>query len=111
MKGRKIVKNYTFVYDERLTIEIPYLNTAWEELSIDEQKEILFRWEHIRATIPDQIKRLEIEVHALEKRLQIEDNQEQFIALSKRITELASQIIDLNLWFRTHEDITAKVHS
>lgn len=104
------MENYRFEYDERLTIEIPILYKAWEELSYDEQKEILYRWEHVRATIPDQIKLLEQEVHELEKKLQIEDNQENFLALSKRITELASQIIDLNLWFRTHEDITAKVH-
>lgn len=102
---------YYFKYNKRLGIEIPIFNISWEELNQDEQKQILYRWEHVRSGIPDRIKELETEIHKRELQLQIEDNFQTFCQLSEEIADMASKVIDLNLWFRTHEDITPeKVH-
>ena len=100
--------NYYFKYNERLDIHLPVFNKPWEELSEKEQQEVLYRWEQIRSLIPDRIKELENKIKQLEKHLQIEDDYQLFCQLSAEITELASRVIDLNLWFRTHEEITAK---
>lgn len=100
--------NFDFKYDERLDLHLPVLHKPWEELSEKEQEEVLYRWEQIRSQIPERIKALEKKIKQLETQLQTEDDYQIFCKLSERITELASRLIDLNVWFRTHEEITAK---
>lgn len=53
------MEKYTFEYNERLGIEIPIFNTKWEHFSQEEQHQIIYRWENVRAQIPDRIKELE----------------------------------------------------
>jgi hypothetical protein len=112
MKGRVLVRKYEFRYDERLEIEIPYMYADWEQFTQEEQYQIIYRWEKIRSQIPDRIKYLEKMIQERELKLQIEDDFQSFCQLSSEISDLASRIIDLNLWFRTQEEVTVgKVHS
>lgn len=106
------MKKYEFRYDERLGIETPYMYVDWEQFTQEEQYHIIYRWEKIRSHIPDRVKYLEKMIQERELKLQIEDDFQSFCQLSSEISDLASRIIDLNLWFRTQEEATAdKVHS
>lgn len=106
------MKQYEFKYNERLGIHIPLIYTDWNNISSTEQQQILYRWEQVRSQIPDQIKMFEDEINRRERQLQIEDDFEVFCRLSSEIADYASRVIDLNLWFRTHEEVTSdKVHS
>lgn len=106
------MEKYTFEYNERLGIDIPIFYTKWEHFSQDEQYQIIYRWETVRAQIPDRIKELEKMIHKRELQLQIEDDFSSFCQLSREISDLASRVIDLNLWFRTQEEATmGKAHN
>lgn len=106
------MEKYRFQYNDRLKIELPTFYVEWEELSTKEQYEVIRRWEQTRAQIPDLIKEFERMVQERELQLQIEDDNPTFIQLSKEITDYASRIIDLNLWFRTDEEVaSSKIHS
>jgi hypothetical protein len=106
------LRKFEFRYNERLGIEVPYMYTDWEQFTQEEQYQIIYHWEKIRSEIPDRIKHLEKMIHERELKLQIEDDFRSFCQLSGEISDLASRIIDLNLWFRTQEEVTAnKVHS
>jgi hypothetical protein len=106
------LQKYVFQYDKRLGIELPVFYSAWEELTQEEQYTVLYRWEKVRSQIPDRIKELEKMIHERELQLQIEDHFSTFCRLSGEISDFASRIIDLNLWFRTQEEVTSgKVHS
>ncbi|WP_025028312.1 hypothetical protein [Caldalkalibacillus mannanilyticus] len=105
-------KNVEFIYNERLGIELPTFNTDWELLTPEEQHQVIFKWETIRATIPDRIAALERMIAEREGQLQVEDNFPIFCRLSAEISDYASRVIDLNLWFRTQEEATStKVHN
>jgi len=105
------LKQVEFHYNERLGIELPIFYTQWENLTKEEQHHVIFRWEKIRSSIPDRIKELEIMIAERENKLQVEDHFQTFCQLSAEISDYASRIIDLNLWFRTQEEATSKVHS
>lgn len=112
LKGRSRLEKYTFEYNERLGIEVPILYTKWEQYSQEEQFHIIYRWEKVRSQIPDRIKELEKMIQQRELKLQVEDDFSSFCQLSREISDLASRVIDLNLWFRTQEEATMeKVHS
>jgi hypothetical protein len=112
LKGRVLLKKYDFKYNERLEINTPYMYVDWEQLTQEEQYQVIYRWEKVRSQIPDRIKYLEKMIQERELKLQIEDDFQSFCQLSKEISDLASRVIDLNLWFRTQEESTAdKVHS
>lgn len=112
MKGRIRLEKYTFEYNERLGIEIPIFNTKWEHFSQEEQHQIIYRWENVRAQIPDRIKELEKMIQKRELQLQVEDNFPSFCQLSREISDFASRVIDLNLLFRTQQEATmGKAHS
>jgi hypothetical protein len=112
MKGRVLLRKYEFRYNERLGIEVPYIYADWEQFTQEEQYQIIYRWEKVRSEIPDHIKYLEKMIHERELKLQIEDDFQFFCQLSAEISDLASRIIDLNLWFRTQEEVTtSKGHS
>jgi hypothetical protein len=112
-KGRIQVKRYEFLYNKRLGIELPVFHTPWEDLETEEQQKLLYKWEQVRAQIPDQVKYFEALIKERELKLQIEDDNETFCRLSMEIADYASRVIDLNLWFRTQEEVTSleKVHS
>ncbi|UQZ82827.1 hypothetical protein SK3146_01987 [Paenibacillus konkukensis] len=96
---------WTFLQDERLGIPLPHLEKEWEEYSDRERAEILLRWEEIRGTIPDQVKRLEKIIIRKQGQLDVEDNFKISCQLNSEIAELAGTINELHLWFRVNQDI------
>ncbi|MFS0554184.1 hypothetical protein [Brevibacillus sp. 179-C9.3 HS] len=101
---------YQFIRDERLGIRLPQLQLDWEDYSNTERADILLEWEEIRATIPDQIHRVEKVIIEKTKQMSEEDNFMRSCELNSEIHELASVINDLNIWFRVQQDHDTKVH-
>lgn len=102
----------SFVFDQRLGIKIPSLQVDWETLTRKEQQEIIHQWDILREAIPDRIKVLEEEIRVRQQKL---DKEEDFMAsctLNTEISDLASIINDLNLWYRVDQEISDdKPHS
>ncbi len=97
-----------FQYNERLGISIPILANEWSYYPLTERQTILHEWETIRGKIPDRIHELEAIINEKQSAL---DNEENFFIscqLNKEISELASIINDLWLWFRTTPDLHIK---
>lgn len=94
-----------FQYNQRLGISIPVLQGEWTDYTLEEQEMIMAEWECIRGTIPDRIQTLEA---AINKKQEEMNNEEQFSVscrLNTEISELASIINDLWLWFRTVPEV------
>ncbi|KAB7705905.1 hypothetical protein F9802_12615 [Bacillus aerolatus] len=90
-----------FQLNERLGIPLPHLEKEWSLYSATEQEELLHEWETIRGRIPDRIKELEFKINDRQARLDQEDDFPLSCRLNEEISELASIINDLWLWFRT----------
>ncbi|MEK3909741.1 hypothetical protein [Paenibacillus sp. FSL H7-0331] len=102
---------WSFVTDERLGIPLPHFDNDWEDYSEEERSIILLRWEEIRGTIPDHIKKLEQIIIKKQNQLNVEDNFKLSCQLNSEIAELAGTINELNLWFRVNQDVaTSAVH-
>ncbi|MBM7096441.1 hypothetical protein JSY36_11860 [Bacillus sp. H-16] len=97
---------FTFVFDERLDIEVPKVYTAWNHLDAGTQEEILTRWERSRGQIPDRIKELDQEIEKKQQLLYNEDDFEKSCRINEDIAELASIINDLWIWYRSTEAVT-----
>lgn len=97
---------WTFIIDDRLGIPLPQLDLEWDEYSDLERAQILLRWEEIRGTIPDHVKRLERIIIHKQSQLDVEDNFKLSCQLNSEIAELAATINELHLWFRVNQDIT-----
>jgi hypothetical protein len=102
-----------FQFSERHGISIPCLAEDWDKLSIEQQTAILARWEMIRGNIPDHIMRFESKIRIKQQQLFEEDDFEQSCLINGDIADLASRINDLNIWFRTQQDLEgdSKMHS
>lgn len=101
-----------FVFDHRLGIQVPHIEEAWELLNTDEQEAILLEWESIRESIPDRIKELEAKILDRQQQLDREEDFRRSCMLNTEISELASIINDLNLWYRIDQDVSeSKIHS
>jgi hypothetical protein len=102
-----------FQFSERHGISIPSLAEDWDKLSIAKQTAVLERWEMIRGNIPDYIMRLENTIRIRQQQLFEEDDFEQSCLINGDIADLASRINDLNIWFRTQQDLDgdSKMHS
>lgn len=101
------MESYEFIYNERLRIYLPELHLYWEQYSEQERADILMEWEQIRGRIPDRIK--DFESIIIKKQEQL-NKEEDFIAscdLNFQISELASCINDLHLWYRLNQEFTA----
>lgn len=94
-----------FCYDERLGLALPSINVEWETLPAEERSQILYAWEQIRGTIPQLITNLEVQIIAKQNELDHEDNFLLSCRLNSEIARIASQINDLHLWFRVHQEI------
>lgn len=101
---------YQFIHDDRLGIPLPYLEQEWEEYLPQERAEILLTWEEIRARIPDRIIQLEKVINDKQGRMFEEDDFNVSCQLNSEISELASIINDLNIWFRVDQDYGDKAH-
>lgn len=101
-----------FTFDKRLGISIPDLQVEWESIPINEQEQIVEQWERIRESIPDRIKVLEEDIRVRQHQLDLEENFTKSCRLNSEISEIASIINDLHLWYRTDQDISEdKMHS
>ncbi|HZG70529.1 MAG TPA: hypothetical protein VEY51_03250 [Chondromyces sp.] len=90
-----------FIYDKRLGIPLPQAEADWTDLSTEEQTWILQKWEEIRGQIPDRIKTIEQKIHQKQTNLESEEDFSISCQLNYEISELASIINDLWLWYRT----------
>jgi hypothetical protein len=101
-----------FVWNDRLGIRIPALQQDWDSLTIAQQAAVLAYWEESRGKIPDRVKWLESQIAVKQDRLFREEDFGAACRLNQDIMELASQINDLNIWFRTGQDLepAAKTH-
>lgn len=95
----------TFVYDSRLGISIPELETPWNQLNKETQSDILDKWESVRGHIPDRIKQLEGIINDLQAQLYRESDFKRSCELNSQIAETASVINDLWIWYRTGDEI------
>lgn len=98
--------SYEFIYDERLGIRLPRLQQEWETYTEKTQERILLEWENIRGTIPDRIKEIENLINEKQEQLGREESFAASCKLNTEISELASVINDLWIWFRTRQNIT-----
>lgn len=101
--------SYEFIYDERLGICLPRIHGEWDAYSEEMQARILFEWEKIRGTIPDRIKEIEALINEKQEKLGHEENFAASCELNTEISELASIINDLWIWFRTRQRIAVTV--
>jgi gas vesicle protein len=101
---------YRFEYDQRLGISIPDLDREWQLFDKATQEEILSQWEEIRGDIPDRVKKLEEEINIKQAALFNEDDFNKSCDINTEISELASTINDLWLWFRSQGEISGKSH-
>jgi hypothetical protein len=99
-----------FIFDDRLGIQLPHLEESWEHYSVNVQQEILITWETIRGKIPDRIVELESYINAKQHELGEEDNFIRSCKLNSEISELASIINDLWLWYRMNQNVSTKAH-
>lgn len=104
------MKLYRFEYDHRLGISIPDLEKNWKDYNQATQEEILSLWDEIRGNIPERIKELEQEINRKQALLNNEENFKFACELNTDISQLASIINDLWLWFRAHGAIGEKIH-
>ncbi|OLO40249.1 hypothetical protein BTR23_07080 [Alkalihalophilus pseudofirmus] len=102
--------DFKFIYDKRLGIEIPHLYKDWDEYTFSTQTEILLRWEQNRGSIPDRIADLEVQINQKQAALNNEENFPKSCELNSDISELASIINDLWIWYRINQNVTDKVH-
>ena len=102
-----------FQYSERHGIPLPYLTDVWDELNLTEQTAILAKWEMIRGNIPERIIQFEMKIREKTLHMFNEEDFAETCRINDAIADLASVVNDLNIWFRTQQDIdsNAKQHS
>lgn len=101
-----------FTYDPRLKINLPHLSKEWDMYSVLIQNSILTEWEKIRGGIPDRIAELEHEINIKQNALYHEENFKRSCQLNEEISDLASIINDLWIWFRMTQNVSAaKIHA
>ncbi|MEH7238115.1 hypothetical protein [Bacillus sp. JJ1562] len=99
-----------FHFDERLGILLPSLEKEWEEYKEETQQYILFQWENIRGHIPDRIAEIETVINKKQEQLGNELDFERSCKLNNEISECASTINDLWIWYRMNQGISKKIH-
>ena len=102
-----------FAYSERHGIALPALEKDWEELTPECQIAVIARWETIRGRIPDRIFALEEAIRVKQRLLFEEEDFASSCRINGDIADLASRINDLNIWFRTRQELepSAKPHN
>ncbi|MGD6849325.1 hypothetical protein [Rossellomorea aquimaris] len=102
------MKNEFFSYNSRLGIHLPRFSKDWPSYSPEEQEIILLEWERVRGMIPDRIQEIEEEIERLQAKLAQEDNFDRSCMINGEISERASEINDLWIWYRTTPDKTQR---
>ncbi|GAA0333102.1 hypothetical protein GCM10008967_24780 [Bacillus carboniphilus] len=99
------MKKY-FKFDKRLGIDIPHLDKNWHQYAPHIQEDIIMHWEQTKGKIPDRIKSLEVCIDEKQNQLSEEDDFMKSCLLNEEISELASIINDLWIWYRTEGAVT-----
>jgi hypothetical protein len=99
-----------FIFNDRLGIKLPHLEDEWEHYNAYDQQEIIVTWETIRGRIPDRIAELESFINEKQHELGEEDNFARSCKLNSEISDLASIINDLWLWYRMNQSVSLKTH-
>jgi len=100
-----------FECNKRLGIRIPVLQYhEWMEYNMQQQSAILHEWEQIRGNIPNRIQELERLINKLQQQLNQEENFPKACSINYEISEAASCITDLHIWFRSQQEIVQKTH-
>lgn len=99
-----------FHFDDRLGILLPYLEKEWEEYTVETQQHILFHWEKIRGHIPDRIAEIETIINDKQEQLGNELDFVRSCELNNEISDCASIINDLWIWYRMNQGISNKIH-
>nr|WP_099352308.1 hypothetical protein [Fredinandcohnia onubensis] len=99
-----------FHFDDRLGILLPYLEKEWEEYTVETQQHILFHWEKIRGHIPDRIAEIETIINNKQEQLGNELDFERSCELNNEISDCASIINDLWIWYRMNQGVSNKIH-
>lgn len=99
-----------FHFDNRLGILLPHLEKEWEEYTVETQQHILFHWEKIRGHIPDRIAEIETIINDKQEQLGNELDFVRSCELNNEISECASIINDLWIWYRMNQGISNKIH-
>ncbi|WP_077619073.1 hypothetical protein [Bacillus sinesaloumensis] len=99
-----------FHFDERLGIFLPSLEKEWDEYTEETQNHILYQWEQFRGHIPDRIAEIETIINEKQEQLGNELNFIRSCELNNEISECASVINDLWIWYRTNQGISKKMH-
>jgi hypothetical protein len=102
------MKNEFFSYNSRLGIHLPRASKDWPSYSPEEQEIILLEWERVRGMIPDRIQEIEEEIERLQAKLAQEDNFDRSCMINGEISERASEINDLWIWYRNTPDKTQR---
>ncbi|MBM7584953.1 hypothetical protein JOC86_001490 [Bacillus pakistanensis] len=97
-----------FLYNPRLQIDIPHLEMKWLDYNESTQQYILEHWEKVRGMIPDKIIEFEGRINHKQDALAQEEDFEKSCQLNHEISELASRINDLWIWYRTTPEIKKK---
>lgn len=99
-----------FHFNDRLGILLPYLEKEWEEYTVETQQHILFHWEKIRGHIPDRIAEIETIINDKQEQLGNELDFVRSCELNNEISDCASIINDLWIWYRMNQGISNKIH-
>ncbi|WP_425432849.1 hypothetical protein [Fredinandcohnia onubensis] len=99
-----------FHFDDRLGILLPDLEKEWEEYTVETQQHILFHWEKIRGHIPDRIAEIETIINEKQEQLGNELDFVRSCELNNEISDCASIINDLWIWYRMNQGISNKIH-
>ncbi len=103
---------YSFVNDQRLGITIPTFDVKWDDLSRADQESIIIKWEIYREAIPDRIKELEGLIQQKYSQLNKENDFLKSCRLNTEISDMASIINDLHIWYRIDQHLSVeKLHS
>ncbi|RBP03893.1 hypothetical protein [Rossellomorea aquimaris] len=102
------MKSEFFSYNSRLGIQLPRLSKDWTTYSSQEQEMVLLEWERVRGMIPDRIQEIEVEIERLQTELAQADHFDRSCMINGEISERASEINDLWIWYRTTPDKTQR---
>lgn len=94
-----------FEPDGRLGIPLPRFGVPWEQMNAVERACVVERWELIRGQIPAAILAREAKIRRLLDELFEEEDFVRCCSLNAEIAEAASAIHDLQIWYRTQQDL------
>jgi hypothetical protein len=88
---------YTFKYDPRIELDVPFLYVPFEEFSQEEKTEFYSQIQDVTAKIPAKI--LELDRHYMNKYQELDTRPDDVFEIMYELTELSKKICELNVLF------------